>query len=175
MNDELLQRLSLKQREEVTAKMCSSARALVETIGFEPALRFLKRYGGQRVFIPRTLPQSPDHWLMREFGPELAAALVRYFDGAHVEVPLLSSVERLLRDNAVRADFDDLCAEGNPDPVRTLVERYGLTQRYLRKVLKSSASTSPASRPADRLGGESPLPSMKGGRAAFQVAGGSPA
>lgn len=134
-------------RQAVLAVMPETARELVEAIGFDDALQFLRKHGGKRVFIPGSLPEDGGHWLIADFGHDLAARLVRYFDGAHLEVPMLSSVERLLRDNAIRSDFDAMCRAGERDPMKALVERYRMTQRYLRKLLKASPSTSPRMRP----------------------------
>lgn len=138
--------MSIKHPHEaaILAAMPWQARHLADTIGLVDALIFMDRLGGKRMFIPTELPKDQSHWLLRDFGIDLAEKLVRYFDGSHLEVPMLSSVERLLRDNMIRADFDEMCASVRRDEaMHALTERYRLTQRYLRKLLKASHTTVP--------------------------------
>lgn len=131
-------RAALSDPAAVVAALPSQARELAETIGLLPTLELLRRLGGLRVFIPAKLSAK----LVVEVGcPDVAAKLVEAIGGSAIEPPSLASVQRLLRDNAIRADFD---AGATPNE---LVARYRLTQRRLRTLLKASAATAPRSQP----------------------------
>lgn len=126
-------------QDEIVAAMPASARELVEIIGFLPTLEVLRKFGGKRVFIPSKL--NDDSRIIAELGREVAEKLVARMGGARFEPPMLTSVERRLRDNAIRRDFDARV------PMDDLVDRYRMTQRHIRKLLNASTATEPAQRP----------------------------
>lgn len=105
----------------------------MEVLGFEPTIRLLQAHGGKRMFIATV--QKPDGRLAQCIGPELTARLVNYFGRNAIEWPTLDRVKKLLRDNALRAAFD---ADATTDE---LVNRFGLSQRHVRKLLTASAAT----------------------------------
>jgi Mor family transcriptional regulator len=123
----------------ITAAMPETGKELVGVIGFMPTIRLLAQLGGKRVFIQRT--PAEDSRIVKAIGMELAEALGGHRGGHHMELPRLTSAERMLRDNALRADFDAGV------PMDAIVDRYGITQRHARKILKASASVSPRAAP----------------------------
>ena len=126
----------------VVAVMPATARELVEVIGFDATLDVLRKFGGKRLFVPSKLVEGFSHRIVDELGLEVAEKLVEAMGGSRLEPPMLASVERLLRDNAIRADYDS-----GSYTMDDLVDRYHVTQRHLRKVLKASPSTMPRHRP----------------------------
>jgi hypothetical protein len=126
-------------QDAIINAMPATARDLVSAIGFLPTLDLLQKFGGKRLFVPSKLTEESK--LIAALGRDVAEALVKRMGGSQLEPPMMSSVERLLRDNAIRADFDAGAT------VPELVDRYRLTQRHLRKVLKASPDASPARRP----------------------------
>ena len=125
----------------IIGAMSPVAREIVDAIGVTATIDLLcrRKIGGKRLFIPPQL--MPDSSLIGEVGEAVAQALVACmgYDGLIrvLDVPMLSGVERLLRDNALRADFDAGMNENQ------LVEKYHLSHRHVRKLLKAKASTSP--------------------------------
>ena len=111
------------------------ARELVDAIGLRAALELMRRYGGAKVFIPASL--TPDSRLVQEFGVEVATKLVAAMPSTSIEPPTLRSVERLLRDNAVRHDFDAGAS------VNDLALRYRITHRQTRAILAASTAVEP--------------------------------
>ena len=133
--------------------MPESARELVSAIGFLPALDMLNHFGGMRVFIPRK-PPGGDHPLVVALGAEVVGKLSEWFGSSAFHVPRVASVERLLRDNAIRSDFDAGMTNGVPgvEIMRELVSRYDLTERHIRKALSANGSVSPRARPSAHVG-----------------------
>lgn len=123
--------------------MPALGRELVGALGLMPTLALLRKFGGMRAFVPAKLSDDPSELvssLLAALGRPTVKALIERFGGNLLELPLMASVERVLRDNALRAEFD--AGAG----VRTLVARYGLTNRTIRKLLKAQ--------PVDRRGPE---------------------
>jgi len=128
----------------IVAVMPATARELVDAIGFDNTLDVLRKFGGKKLFIPTQLVEGHTYKLVEALGLEIAEKLVDAMGGTRLEPPMMASVERLLRDNAIRKDYDAMCAAGERFPMDRLVDRYGITQRHIRKLLKASVATSPA-------------------------------
>lgn len=131
--------INLNDEASVIAVMPPSARDLVNVLGFAATMDLLNRFGGKRIFIPNRL--TDDAKIVGQIGREAAEKLVERMPGTRMEPPMLTSIERLLRDNAIRADFDS----GMDIP--ELVDRYRITQRHIRRLLCRSPDTRPSARP----------------------------
>ena len=144
--------LAAADREAIVAVMPATARELVDVIGFDATLDVLRKFGGKRLHVPEKLVDGVNYKLVEELGRATAVKLVDVMPYTYLEPPTMISIERLLRDNAIRADFDRMCADGEPRLMDRLVDRYQVTQRHLRKVLKASPSTFPRQQPQRRAG-----------------------
>jgi hypothetical protein len=111
------------------------AREMVSLMGFESTMSLCRKLGGLKVSVPRSL--SADSRLVQLLGLDMANRLMTKYGGEQIEVPLLASVGRLLRDNAIRADFD------GGSTVDELAQRYQLTSRSIYIVLKASPNVQP--------------------------------
>jgi hypothetical protein len=112
-----------------------SARQLAEVVGLPLTLELMRALGGRPTFV--RLKMHAGSPLAAVVGPEAAQALHERFGGSFLEVPRLVAVERMLRDNAIRADFD---AGATPNE---LAARYGVTARRIRATLTASPCTAP--------------------------------
>ena len=139
--------LAAADRDAIVAAMPPTARELVDVIGFDETIKVLRNFGGKRLFVPAKLIEGNSYKLVEELGREIAEKLVDAMGGTRLEPPMIASVARLLRDNAIRSDYDRMCADGEQCPMDRLVDRYQVTQRHIRKVLKASMSTAPRQRP----------------------------
>ena len=123
-------------QSEIVAAMPQTAQELVRAVGFLAALDIMRRFGGDRLFIPANMPEA-DHPLVVSLGADVVSKLMTVIGAGQIEVPILASVERFLRDRALRADFDAGAS------LRELRQRYHLTQRHIRKILVAGISVSP--------------------------------
>lgn len=127
--------------DAILGVMSPVAREIAEAIGIEATIDLLcrRKLGGKRIFIPPRL--EPGSALIADVGAEIAGALVVALGygtlGRWLDLPLLSGVERLMRDNAMRADYAGGMKENQ------LVERYHLSHRHVRRMLKAPGTTSP--------------------------------
>lgn len=119
----------------VTQALPATGRELAEAIGLLPTLELMRSFGGSRLFVPSGIADAQS--LCDVLGRDAAAALVARYGGNSLEPATLQAVERLLRDNAIRADFDAGAS------LHELVRRYRLTGRAIRTILKASAATAP--------------------------------
>ena len=122
------------------------AEEIAARIGLVPALKLLNTLGGVRVYF--NSDRCPPAWppceaIVRVIGTAAAHHLYELMHGCrHVELLLCSGVERLLRNNAVRDDFDQGV---NFEP---LMARYRLTGRRVRNLLLSAVEIAPRCAPS---------------------------
>lgn len=90
---------------EITAAMPPYARKLVAIIGLQPSLDVLRMFPGDRLFIPSHMPADA-HPLVVALGAEVIGKLVANMGGRQFDVPLLTSVERILRNRANAAHVE---------------------------------------------------------------------
>ena len=127
--------LSDADQAALVAAMPATGRELVECIGFVAAIELVRVHGGRRVYIPHAL--AHDHPLAIVIGHAAASVLAARYGPCQLEVPALTRARLLLRDNALRAAFDE---GANMDE---LTDRYNISERHARKVLATSTTTSP--------------------------------
>lgn len=114
------------------------ARELVRVLGFKPALQFMQVFGGTRLSMAKGYEQV-ERLVARGIERGTAEKLVEFVGGGHFEPPGLASVERLLRDTAVRHAYDEGVAPAE------LARRFHITQRTVRAVLSRAVATAPRS------------------------------
>ena len=78
-------------------------REIEEVAGLEAALRICQRWGGSRLFVPRS--PGPDHPIVREIGAEAAGRLCGHFAGEELTVPLGAGILRRLRNREIIARY----------------------------------------------------------------------
>lgn len=132
----------------ILAAMSPVAREIVSAIGLPATLELLwqRGLGGKRLVIPARLTDTSP--LVAQVGMDAAQRLVEHMGGPIqriIDLPMLVPLRRLLRDNAIRADFDAGVSEN------TLVDRYGMPGRTIRKILAADVATSPRRLPAKPL------------------------
>src|SRR5258706_13428626 len=118
----------LLHTEHVTAALPPRGRELLDVLGVSDTLELMRKFGGKRRCVPCKLVEGEPQQIVAALGRDLAEKLVDAMPGSRIEPPMLVSVERLLRDNAIRADYDS--GEFTTDQ---LVDRYRVTNRHLRK------------------------------------------
>lgn len=119
----------------IVAAMPPVAREMVALVGFAATMDLCREFGGINLWIAKVLADESE--IVRRFGRTAADILASKYGGSHVDVPLLHGVSILLRDNAIRADYDAQV------PTQELCRRYRIGQRHLYRLLKASASVEP--------------------------------
>lgn len=97
---------------------------IAEIAGLEAALTLADRYGGNRVYIPRSSPDG--HWLMLCVGRVAADAICRHFampSGIELELPRGPVLNRTQRQQRLRK----LIVQGLTSP--EITRRLGITRR----------------------------------------------
>jgi Mor family transcriptional regulator len=115
---------SVPDCEQIIAALPRTLRGLARRVGPAGAVELAQRVGGQRVYVCR------GGRLSRLVRPELVEALIAERVSGAFDVPLATALETMLRDRAIRAD----AAAGIDRD--TLVDRYGLGARQIRKIVK---------------------------------------
>ncbi|MBX9944916.1 MAG: hypothetical protein K2Y40_12610 [Reyranella sp.] len=77
-------------------KLDGVARALARVAGYDAGVRLVTGFGGQRVFVPRTIRQRSRFWDV--LGPTACRELAKLFGGEHITVPTGLGAERRLSD-----------------------------------------------------------------------------
>ncbi|MBL8316085.1 MAG: hypothetical protein JNK55_20300 [Rubrivivax sp.] len=120
-------KLTASQEASIVDAMPGLARELVAVVGLTPVLQLLRSFGGSRRFLPKTAPWPAE--IRQAIGDDATTKMQKYLGGAHIELPRAAGVERLLRDNSIRADFDA------GESLNALACRHHTTQRYIRRIL----------------------------------------
>jgi hypothetical protein len=145
--------LTAADRETIYAHLSATGQAICDELGLGTTVRLLRQLSGQRVFFgsgPRS--RTPD-LLAGVVGPAAAKRLLWRLESQHLELPRETKVTKLLRDNALRREFDRLCHERHPRPVEALAQRFGIVQRHCREILAADVATAPAV-PLEHVGNE---------------------
>ncbi|MCW5711282.1 helix-turn-helix domain-containing protein [Shinella sp.] len=104
-----------------------SIREIAETIGVRLALKLVQEFGGLEI----RFPAQPDdqHPVIRALGKEDGYAICKYMDGSKLSVP------HCRPPRSARAEILRMEAEGLSNA--EIARRIGITQRWVRKVVKS--------------------------------------
>ena len=111
---------------------------LVEVLGVALALRFAKRFGGGRVYVPQPERLKPEGAIVATIGLEAGLRLCHEWRGLEIMVP--KCVSYLARDRA-RA----IHAERRTMSVAGLARKYEITERHASRIL---AEPPPVEEPA---------------------------
>ncbi|MEK6245838.1 MAG: Mor transcription activator family protein [Pseudomonadota bacterium] len=74
---------------------------LVEVLGLPTALKFVRRFGGGRVSIPRPARLKPEGAIVQAIGIEAAKALCEEWRGLEIMVPRFAAYRRAERDRKI--------------------------------------------------------------------------
>ena len=127
--------LSRADQAILEAAMTPSARELVPVIGIAAIVSLVGAFGGQRIFVH--IAEPPDSPIAQAIGAEAAARLGAFRGGERFDVPMLTKARRMLRDNAVRSDFDAGASAND------LAALHGTTARHIRKLLTARIDAYP--------------------------------
>jgi len=112
-------------------------------IGLPATLKLAQHYGGVRLYVPKKL--SSDHVLASVVGYDAAVRLAEHFGGLpHFDIPKAQAVSIALRNSKIRESW-----QANMS-VRQIALKYGLTERYIRRVLAASEQQNEPSDPKQR-------------------------
>lgn len=102
---------------------------LAEMCGVDVAHALVERFPGMRLYVPEEVGE--DHPLAAALGIEAARRLAREYGREHIEIPRAAGAAREARNRAIRAESRN-ATQGE------LARRYGLTERQIRTILRSS-------------------------------------
>jgi len=97
-----------------------------ELIGMAATLKLVAKYGGVRLYVPKTL--RPDHDLVEIIGRELAEEIKQRFGGEVLEIPKATLANAALRNISIRQEYEFLSQ-------RQLALKYNTTERNIRRIL----------------------------------------
>jgi hypothetical protein len=125
---------------------------LAATVGLDDALKFVERFGGQYIRVPRGLAQGqpPDHPIAQALGLELAQKIAIYFDGDYIQVPTGKAALAALKRQKIRQDLvaglsHNEVARRNQVTVRTVycIQRKALGSKSTQSANKDQLSLFP--------------------------------
>lgn len=97
-----------------------------ELIGMAATLKLVAKYGGVRLYVPKTL--RPDHDLVATIGRELAEYMAERFGAEVLEIPKALLANVALRNVTIKQEYESLSQ-------RQLALKYHLTERQVRNIL----------------------------------------
>lgn len=97
-----------------------------ELIGMAATLKLVAKYGGVRLYVPKTL--RSDHDLVATIGRELAEYMEERFGGEVLEIPKALLANVALRNVTIKQEYESLSQ-------RQLALKYHLTERQVRNIL----------------------------------------
>jgi len=109
---------------------------LIIAVGIDSAFLLVRKRGGERIYIP-SREISGGHWLAELLGPEAAARLVEAYGGESVDIPRLNPHDLRARDM-------EICRRAaGGEKARALAREYGVSTRWVRRIVKLGGSSSP--------------------------------
>ena len=117
--------------DRLVAALPGSMRRLVPYVGLRSVVELMRTLGGRRIFVPRNSASAS--WLKTVLSAPLFDAIVAVYGGTNLEVPIIVSIERVLRNDAIVVD----AAAGMR--LDGLVDKYAMSYRHLRKIIRARA------------------------------------
>ena len=143
----------LRQWEELLPHLPEGARQLWSALeDLERFKRALTDFGGRTLRIPASVPPA-GHRLRRSLGAACTERLVARFGGTELYVPTCRAVLGRLRQQEIIRDFSRASARGmsSVNAVAALAGRYGLSDRRIWQILKTTASAPSGAQALRRL------------------------
>lgn len=97
-----------------------------ELIGIQATFKLVAKYGGVRLYVPKTL--RPDHDLVAIINRELAETMIDRFGEEVLEIPKALLANVALRNITIKQEYEVLSQ-------RQLAIKYNLTERQVRNIL----------------------------------------
>ena len=132
----------VRQWEELLPHLPEGARQLWAALDdLDRFKRVLTAYGGRTLRIPAAVP-PPGHRLRRDLGAVCTERLVARYGGTELYVPTCRAVLGRLRQQEIIRDFSRAAGRGmsSVNAVSALAGRYGLSDRRIWQILKTTAS-----------------------------------
>ncbi|MBD5416504.1 MAG: hypothetical protein HDR50_02290 [Desulfovibrio sp.] len=143
----------LRQWEELLPHLPEGARQLWAALDdLDRFKRVLMAYGGRTLRIPASVP-PPGHRLRRSLGAACTERLVARYGGTELYVPTCRAVLGRLRQQEIIRDFSRAAGRGmsSVNAVAALAGRYGLSDRRIWQILKTTASAPRGAKALRRL------------------------
>lgn len=97
-------------------------RRLIAVMGFEPAIKLLRKYGGRRIWVPKTA--ASDRVLAQVVGLKALAALVEHYAGEMLELPSDEKLLIQMRNRMLIARRDEGASYAE------LAQEFGVSRRW---------------------------------------------
>lgn len=104
-----------------------SLQDIASAIGYKKTLDLVEAYGGQRLWIPVSVPQDCE--LFKILGRDASSKLVKLCGGNQLDVPSCKTLKIELRNQKIRDDRRSLSIE-------KLAAKYGLRREWIRQICK---------------------------------------
>ncbi len=114
----------------------------------------LRKFGGQSIRIPRTLPKDRSHALRQALGLACLRKLMATFGGTNLYVPRCTALMTRHRQHEIITGFSRSTGHGSSSTaaVSSLAQRHGISDRRVWQILKKESSVPPQSRLLLQLG-----------------------
>ncbi|WP_165078280.1 MULTISPECIES: Mor transcription activator family protein [unclassified Desulfovibrio] len=143
----------VRQWEELVPHLPEGARQLWAALDdLDRFKRVLMTYGGRTLRIPASVP-PPGHRLRQSLGAACTERLVARYGGTELYVPTCRAVLGRLRQQEIIRDFSRAAGRGmsSVNAVAALAGRYGLSDRRIWQILKTTASAPRGAKALRRL------------------------
>ena len=104
----------------------NSGKIIARAVGPAMAYKLLEQFGGQSFYISRN--PTAKHVASKKLGLDVHRALAELWPDQEFELPVITNVEKRLRNDAIREDALCLC-------MRELVAKYKLTRYQIQKII----------------------------------------
>ena len=113
-------------------EMPRELRNLIEAIGAGPAVRLVRRFQGQRLYVPELV--GGNHPIARCIGLEATRRLQATYAGDCFEVPLAKSTDRVIRNAEIRRLYNA------GEKASNLAQQFRMRLRSIRRILAEGGS-----------------------------------
>ncbi|MDR2711079.1 MAG: hypothetical protein LBB65_07140 [Burkholderiales bacterium] len=113
----------------------ASVRDMIAVIGLPDTLAFVRAFGGKRVYIPKRLTSTGAAVISEAIGEAATEKLAGWFGDGFLEVPRCVACLNHERNVEIIRNYSA------DTSINTLVEKYKLSHRHLRRILKCTDAT----------------------------------
>lgn len=99
---------------------------LTERLGYGPAIELVRGWGGRRLTVPASMPETHPIALTIGLGP--AERLAQWYGGSVLELPVERNALLDMRNARIRQEIEA------GEATRAVARRYGLTARHVRHI-----------------------------------------
>jgi len=124
----------------------ASMQEMAMVIGLSETIAFVRAFGGRRVYIPKRLTSSGAAAISEAIGEIAASKLLAWSGDNFLEVPRCLSALNHKRNLEIITKYNDAAN------INELVERYHLSHRHIRRILKCTDASAPVDGAQGELG-----------------------